>query len=251
MSNGKNKPNAAAAPAAAAPIIEPAEPITNGSNGAPAEQPAPEQPAPVAPYVYEPKSETLNEIRAARSAAKKQFATANDEQIEQLLQTIANLNDAEKTEISALNAAEMERVENEKNAIALMPLNELLNAYYEQRTAPTAENVDTYNKMYNDAKLVWLGGNRRKPQTVATAAANGDKITGDAIVNIYKQHIAAGMEHTAAYNKLLSENNVAVSTAWHAVDKYRHPNKKRGNKQTAAAPVAPAAIVAPAPAPVA
>lgn len=176
-------------------------------------------------------SAKLTEIKAAKKAklAEVQKETDEDKAFE-LNTELFKLGQDERAEIAHLkaedNKAEMEakRAEKVKQLTTLVDLGSklaVINADKKSTDEDKASAKLAYDTLFDAISNQLLGS---APRAAAVPKAGGGEKTGaqkEQIVEWYKAHRSAGLDHTAALKAVTDQNGVARGSAWGPVDAYR------------------------------
>lgn len=176
-------------------------------------------------------SEKMTSIQAAKKAKLAEVrAEVDEDKAFELNTELFKLGQDERAEIAHLkaedNKAEMEakRAEKVKQLTTLVDLGGKLAAINADKKASDEDKASAklaYDTLFDAISNQLLGS---APRVVSAPKAGGGEKSGaqkEQIVEWYKAHRAAGLDHTAALKAVTDINGVARGSAWGPVDSYR------------------------------
>lgn len=203
-------------------VMRAADAVADATGGAP---------TPVKPTEKVYSSEKLTKIRADKTAKLAEIRAELDEDKAFELNTqLFDLKNAERTEIAGLkaaeNAAEIEAKRSAKIAelSTLVSLGVTLAAVNADKKATDEDKASAklaFDTAFDGISNQLFGA---VPKAAGTPKAGGGTKSGAQkadIVEWYKAHRAAGMDHTAALKAVSDVNGVARGSAWGPVNEYR------------------------------
>lgn len=187
------------------------------------------QVAAITAKVYD--SSELQKIKADKTAKLKELQAETDEDKAFELNTeLFNLKQAERAEVAKLKAADVAAEIEAKKAATVANLTALIamgSANDKVQAGKGSDEDKAASKLAFDTAFDAIAnkllGSVPKVATISAKATGGGN-TGaqkEQIVEWYKAHRAAGLDHTAALKAVTDVNGVARGSAWGPVDAYR------------------------------